>query len=103
MRCHCDHEDFYIVGEIRKNGHRVYMAWDGCGAYGETYAGDKAEIFENRRHAKAHLKHDEDARDWLRNHPGAQVLKIRIGYKVYAPTKKRRRHGKNWEDRNGES
>lgn len=85
MRCHRDIEVFYIIGEFLPDGSHVYMAWDGCGAYGDTDSGDAAEKFDTAKEAKHYLATNEDAKEWYEQHPKAKVLRMVYGYTVYPP------------------
>lgn len=79
------YEEFWIVASFHCDGTREYMAFDGCGAFGDTCDGQVAERFESKKAARDFLKRDEDAREWLENHSNVRVVKIKIGYIVYPP------------------
>lgn len=82
---HKDYEEAWIVGSFHCDGSRSYMAWDGVGAFGDTFAGDAAERFVSPKEAKNFLETDEEAKDWVASHENVRIAKIRIGYTVYPP------------------
>lgn len=84
-RKHEDYEEAWIVGSFHCDGSRSYMAWDGIGAFGDTFAGDAAERFVSPKEAKNFLEADEEAKDWVASHENVRIAKIRIGYTVYPP------------------
>lgn len=82
-KVHSDFETFFIVGELGLDGSIVYMAYDGCGDFGETYDAVKAEKFScSVKEAKSFLKEDKDAIKWVKNHPNAKIYQIKLGYIV---------------------
>ena len=86
-RAHKDFETLYIIGEFCPDGSHVYMAFDGCGNFGDTYAADAAERFDSVKEAKSFLKQDEDAIDWVGCHPNAKIYQMKLGY-IVNPTPK---------------
>lgn len=86
MRAHREYKEEWVIGEFTPDGRHVYMGWlDGiCCYYGD---GDptKAERFDSAKEARDYLKKEEDAKDWLEQHPKAKVLRMVSGYTVYPP------------------
>lgn len=87
----------YILGERRPLDRTVFMAFDGTSAYGETWCASVAERFESIKQLRYCIKTDSDVRDWVCNHPDAEIMKLKTGYTVRSVRKlmsNRKRKGK---------
>ena len=87
MRAHREYDEEYVIGEFTPDGRHVYMGWlDGiCCCYGDVGYPIKAERFDTAKGARAYLKKEEDAKEWLKQHPKAKVLRMVSGFTVYPP------------------
>lgn len=85
MRAHKIYDTDYVVGVFRPDGSHIYMTWDGCGNYGDSYSPMCAEKFDSAKEARDYLRKDSKAREWFAYNPEAKVLQMVSRITVYPP------------------